>query len=229
MTIYVISPNYPGCLAGSDGTVIGPRGKVLTPPIDNGHGYLYVNVRGGKRQKHVYIHRLICEAFWGPCPDGMEAAHKDGNQADCSAANVAWKTHAENIADKQTHGTQTKGAAHHSAVLTENQIISIRQRYATSQTSTRELAEQYGVSRGCIQKIIDGKSYVVEGAPVLDKTMRGKGSRHSKAKLTDGIVRSIRVEYAQGGITHQQLALKYGVATPTITYIINRKIWRHVA
>lgn len=227
MTIYVISPSCPGYLVGSDGTIIGLRGKALVP-INNGNGYLYVNVRGGKRQKHAYIHRLVCEAFWGPCPEGMEAAHKDGNQSDCSAVNVAWKTHRNNILDKQAHGTQTKGAAHHSALFTDDQVACIRQQYATNQANTHKLSKQYGVTTSCIQKIIDGKSYTTPDAPTLDKAMRRRGSRRSNAKLTDEGVRRIRIEYSQGGITHHQLALKYQISTSGVTNVINRKIWRHV-
>lgn len=52
------------------------------------------------------------------------------------------------------------------------------------------------------------------------------GSEHTWAKLTEAIVRSIRGEYASGGVTHKQLGEKYGVSACSIWHAVNGRTWR---
>lgn len=67
---------------------------------------------------------------------------------------------------------------------------------------------------------------------VDDKIISGtklQGERVTGAKLTEELVRAIRAEYAAGGITHSELAEKYGVASRrTIERVVNRQTWKHV-
>ncbi len=56
-----------------------------------------------------------------------------------------------------------------------------------------------------------------------------RGGNHGNSKLTEPAVASIRSMYAGGGVTLKLLAEKFGVHFSTISDVINRKIWRHVA
>ena len=47
-----------------------------------------------------YVHRLVLEAFVGPCPEGMECRHLEGDTANNALSNLAWGTPQENAADK---------------------------------------------------------------------------------------------------------------------------------
>lgn len=53
-----------------------------------------------------------------------------------------------------------------------------------------------------------------------------KGEQIWCAKLTEGEVRKIRLEYANS--SYRKLAAKYGVHTMTIAAIITRKNWKHI-
>ena len=55
-----------------------------------------------------------------------------------------------------------------------------------------------------------------------------KGEKHPMVKLTENDVREIRTRYAEGGITQEDLGIKYGVKRETISYIILRKNWKHI-
>jgi hypothetical protein len=55
-----------------------------------------------------------------------------------------------------------------------------------------------------------------------------KGESAPMAKLQDDDVRAIRSEYAQGGISQEALASRFGVAQALISGIILRKRWRHI-
>lgn len=56
-----------------------------------------------------------------------------------------------------------------------------------------------------------------------------RGEQTSGAKLTAEIVATIRSRHASGGILLRELAEEFGVTRALIGYIVNRKIWQHVA
>jgi len=55
--------------------------------------------------KNVTIARLVAEAWHGPCPDGCEVSHLDGDTLNNSPSNLIWETHRQNCARKRDHGT----------------------------------------------------------------------------------------------------------------------------
>lgn len=58
----------------------------------------YLTVRlAGATQK---VHRLVAEAFLGPLPSGLQTRHLDGNNQNNRAANLAYGTQLENMADR---------------------------------------------------------------------------------------------------------------------------------
>ena len=80
------------------------RERILEAPIGD-HGYPRVNLsRDGRPIQHT-VHRLVLEAFAGPCPPRMEALHWNGVKTDCRLSNLRWGTSAENTADMVRHGT----------------------------------------------------------------------------------------------------------------------------
>lgn len=53
----------------------------------------------------LYVHRLVLEAFVGPCPEGMEGCHIDGDGTNNRLDNLRWDTHVGNVKDSIRHGT----------------------------------------------------------------------------------------------------------------------------
>lgn len=54
------------------------------------------------------------------------------------------------------------------------------------------------------------------------------GEQHGMAVLTEELVRTLRQEYAAGGISQHALARKYHIKRGTLESALNRKTWRHV-
>ena len=70
------------------------------------NGYLHVVLCIDNRRIGAYAHRLVCEAFHGPAPEGYEVRHLNGVRDDNRAENLRWGTRAEQEADKVRHGTR---------------------------------------------------------------------------------------------------------------------------
>lgn len=77
-------------------------GRVLKQQLSH-RGYLMVTIRigdaGNRKTATASVHRLVAHAFLGPCPDGLQVNHKDGNKGNPSASNLEYVTPSENILD----------------------------------------------------------------------------------------------------------------------------------
>ncbi len=79
-----------------------------------GKWYPSVSFRKDGEYHGFLVHRLVLMTFRGPCPEGKEGCHRNGNKWDCRLSNLYWGTREENIADSIRHGTfynATKAAA----------------------------------------------------------------------------------------------------------------------
>lgn len=144
---WLLDPRF---TVGSDGTILGIWGRPLNHTVNKwGYAIIVVNLAGGRRLC-TSRHRMVCETFHGPCPDGMEAAHRNGVHLDCRARNLEWKTKAANSHDRIGHGTN-------GVKLTTEQVQEIR--LARGVTEKGPLAERYGVSPLTIKHIWTGHTW----------------------------------------------------------------------
>lgn len=108
--------DFPLYKISREGIVFGQNGKPLKarPNIPSRKGnlsYLMVALydgRGMSGRKDRYIHRLVLEAFVGPCPEGMEARHINGDHQDNRLENLCWGTKEENMKDRVLHNPNCK-------------------------------------------------------------------------------------------------------------------------
>lgn len=80
-------------------------GRVAALNTGSKTGHLKVGIRMGGRYHHAWVHRLVLEAFVGPCPPGMETRHLNGNPKDNRLENLAWGSATENAQDTKDHGS----------------------------------------------------------------------------------------------------------------------------
>jgi hypothetical protein len=115
---------------------------------------LVVTLRKSGKSITRAVHRLVLEAFIGPCPEGMEARHVNDNDINNNIlSNLAWGTHDQNMADKINHGTYQYGEMNPQAKLSDKQADEIR----VSTLSNKEAAATYGVSYSTIRQIRTGE------------------------------------------------------------------------
>lgn len=121
-------------------------------------GRFYVDISNTDGRTRWYIHRLVLTVFVGPCPEGMEACHNDGEYTNNDVANLRWDTHQNNLRDKCKHETMIRGQDHKRAKLHEADIPRIRELVKVGLTQEK-VASLFGVSRRLIGGIVNKKKW----------------------------------------------------------------------
>lgn len=109
-------PSLPGYLATLDGEILtqrsyrGQRRPLAAQPSKD--GYLRVKPTVNGKERWMSVHRLVAEAYHGPCPEGMQCRHLDGDKTNNRPENLRWGTAVENAADRKVHGTESSGERH---------------------------------------------------------------------------------------------------------------------
>ena len=168
-------PFVPGYMVTPRGEVWSERAGRLLRPWTDPMGYPRVGLSTSQGPKKARVHRLVALCFLQPA-SGPEVRHLDGNPSNNLVENLAWGTHAENMADVVRHGRTCKGkpglagddhplrkrpwlAARGERVgrakLTAEKVREIRRRRKRGETQA-SVAKVFGVSREAIRQI-DGR------------------------------------------------------------------------
>lgn len=115
-------------------------------------GYLRVRLYEGGKRKVLLVHRLILEAFKGPCPGGLEARHLDSTRDNNAIGNLEWGTRSENTID------QVRCGRHHIIKLTIETAREAREAFKGGATRA-ELAKRYGLDRSTVWHLIAGTTW----------------------------------------------------------------------
>lgn len=151
-------PNFPGYLINLGERVWSEkRNRWLEPHVNKVSGYLTVSLRRDGRSCLVNVHRLLLETFVGPCPEGMECRHLDGNRSNGSLDNLAWGTRQENANDRIRHSNNRGGDRRG---LNRLQVHIIKHLLSSGELLNREIAKIFGVSECVISYIKNGRTYV---------------------------------------------------------------------
>lgn len=172
-------PSCPGYAATSDGRIIslartlsdGRRWKRYElKPRKCSLGYETVIIWCGGKNAQKSVHRLVCEAFHGPCPLGMVCCHNNGDRKDNRPGNLRWDTHKANHADAIRHGTHqglhNKGKCPPNRIGSRNAMAKLREldvrwiRYLKrAGVRTKDLSDVYGVSFTTIQDVVRRRTW----------------------------------------------------------------------
>lgn len=153
-------PGYPRYFVSADGRIWSQaRGPLreLVPGIALVGRYQRAQIRLGRGPTYK-VAALICLTFHGPRPSEQhEVAHLNGDSLDNHAANLAWKTHAENEADKIRHGRTNRGTRQWQAKLTDQDVREIRRLAGTMRQA--DIAARFGIKQPTVSEIISRKKW----------------------------------------------------------------------
>lgn len=203
------------------------EGKTLKSyPLPKGYKTIKLTV---DKQKTFLVHRLVARAFIGECPEGLEVCHNNGNNTDNAVCNLRYDTRKNNLKDKERHGTKISGSQISWSILTEEQVIKIKE-LLNEGTKQRVIAKQFMVKTGTIEAIAEERTWKGVGPRILSKKEKiAKGGKNGNAiKLTVEKIRQIRQLLSESRpSTH--IAKQFGVAQPTISGIKTGRYWKEVS
>jgi len=145
--------------ADEDGNIYSMKtGRPIHQELNPVHNRYQVKLWRNLRVKTSNVSVLVCSAFHGPKPKGMETSHLDGDRLNNRPDNLVWETRRDNLARRIAHGTDDRGLKNSRACLTEAQVRTVRAE-ASRGTSYSELMRLFGVSRATISRVVTKKRY----------------------------------------------------------------------
>ena len=132
-------------------------GKILKP-IHQHTGYHTVALYLDKIPTMLLLHRVNTSAFLGPCPDGLQVNHKDGDKANNELENLEYMTASENNLHAFATGLKKRGEEHHEAKLSEAEVLLIVEAVRGG-SYQREAAADHGVTQANVSCIMRGKTW----------------------------------------------------------------------
>lgn len=133
----------------------GSKGGILASRVED-NGYVKVCLYREGRRKSFWVHRLVLEAFVGPCPEGQEGCHGDGNRSHNSLENLRWDTKPANYQDTVKHGTAATGERNGSSKLRASDIPKIIEMRKCGSLQ-REIAASFNLSQQQVSTILSGE------------------------------------------------------------------------
>jgi len=122
--------------------------------LGNGYGQIRSDGHAGS------VHRVALASVVPPPTDAHQAAHGPCHNRACVNPNhLSWKTVTENAADKKRDGTDSRGARHHMAKLTREQVLQIRFLWENTAIPQPQIAKYYGVSQTHVSAIVTRKKW----------------------------------------------------------------------
>jgi hypothetical protein len=154
-------PSAIGYAATRDGQIISYHRLEPFALKDAAHpqGYRKVQVKTAEGIKNRLVHRLVLEAWVGPCPEGCVTNHKNGNKADNRLENLEYCTQSQNMAHSYANGLSPKppimyGEQINRAVLTAQQVLEMRAETDREEGYTHRMAAKYGVTPATVSKVL---------------------------------------------------------------------------
>ena len=122
----------------------------------NNAGYARIRI-GGRGGSFKKVHQINFERFKGPIPDGKILRHQCDMACCVNPYHLIPGTRADNVSDMVSRGRQRgpSGEPHHGSVLTQNDIVLIKELYANGIRQV-DLSRRFNVSRSHMSKILSG-------------------------------------------------------------------------
>jgi DNA-binding XRE family transcriptional regulator len=133
--------------------------KFLIPRLSK-KGYHRVGFWKNNKGKDFYIHRLVAIYFIENPNNLEEVNHKDGDKSNNHFSNLEWYSHKENMSHGYKNGLiNNRGSKCATSKLIECDILKIREIYLNSNYTHQSIADKFGVTRECITKILNNKTW----------------------------------------------------------------------
>jgi len=124
-------------------------------PFSNRDGYAEISLSKEGKQQTRLVHRLVLEAFVGPCPNGKVCRHLDGNPANNNLSNICWDTQSNNLKDKAKHNTVPWGETSPNHRLEKEEVQAIRYLYLKCGLTQKDIADRYDITQSHVSRLVN--------------------------------------------------------------------------
>lgn len=122
----------------------------------NDGGYGVINLHGSQGPQ-VRAHRIAFYLEHGVAPEVV--MHRCDNRRCVNPDHLLAGDHTANALDRDQKNRVAHGVNHYAARLTLDQIIDIRRRYADGSETQKQIAENFGIHRVTVSKIVRGVAW----------------------------------------------------------------------
>lgn len=156
-------PGYRGYYVSSCGILLSIRRRFprLLSTYQNVQGYIVsVVYDDGSNPYLKQVHRLVYEAWVGPILSGLVIDHVDGNKTNNDINNLEAVTQKENcvraykLGLSKPRGYSFKGETNPNAKLSDEDVRSIRSKYATGEYTQQQVADIYNTTRTHVSRLV---------------------------------------------------------------------------
>ena len=139
-----------GVWVSSMGRVIDGNTKQPRMPGIGHQGYAHVQRGPAGKSRKIMVHRLVLEAFVGPCPDGMTCDHIDQNRANNRLSNLRWATWSNQNTNKTFSNPEKHGAGR------EVEYKKLGMEEWLRAPSIMEMCRRHGLDQGAVSHCLSG-------------------------------------------------------------------------
>ena len=147
-----IIKNFDDYKVSEEGVVYSIKNNVPLKPLNNGNGYLKVNLWKNGKLYNKYIHRLVAEEFI-PNPSSLKYVdHIDRDKSNNHVSNLRWvsaKENTENTAQFPRYSKSRKGHKEYPKEL----VLQIKKEYNSGE-GVMSLSRKYNIPRQSISRFI---------------------------------------------------------------------------
>lgn len=172
--VWKVIPDWPKYEASSLGRIRRSETRLVLRLNKNPKGYQIIGLSNNGKRSTVTVAKAVASAFIGPRPDGLQINHIDGVKTNNRPENLEYCTATENNRHAfrlglnrggKYHGTHTHperrpfGERQGLSVLTEAQVVEIRQKYQPGKVGYKTLAVEYGVDKQTVCHVIRRRTW----------------------------------------------------------------------
>lgn len=146
-------------LSGNGKKAINKVKEKLIKTYNNGHGYSYVSLRKNGIKTAISVHRIVAKEFIPNINNLKCVNHKNGIKNDNRVENLEWCTYKENSEHAKQIGLIKSGELHHNSLLTNKQVLEIRNKYSSKNFTLKMIGDEYGINYRTVSQIVNYKRY----------------------------------------------------------------------
>ena len=139
------------------GQLISLRKNQLLKPFTHKKGYLVATLTKDKKASHLYVHRIVANAFLENEEANKQINHKDGNKTNNCAENLEWCNDTENKKHAFENGLRKMKE------VVEVEMFSAEGKFIERFSSITEASKKTGINVGNISSCCNGKRKSAKG------------------------------------------------------------------